>query len=194
MGKVITVVGASGVGKTSLVQALSRAKNFVVAYEQHAERPFQALFKEDKRYGLANQMDYLLLRAEQEKELRASHLTGLVDGGLDLDYHGFARLFHARGWLSDSEFDLCRRFYELARQLLSPPDLVIALTADEQTISRRLASRNRINIASVEDTALFNSFLDEWLATVPAENLMRLDVSNEDLEFTHSLKRILARL
>ncbi len=165
-----------------------------MAFEQHVGRPFQALFKEDKRYGLANQMDYFLLRAEQERELRASSLIGLVDGGLDLDFHGFTRLFHARGWLSDSEFDLCRRFYELTRQLLPPPDLIVHLTASEEIIRRRLISRQRINIASAEDTALFHSFLEEWLVTVPDKNLLRLDVSNEDLEFTPSLKRILARI
>jgi len=66
MGIIIAVVGASGVGKTALVRALARAHPFETAYEQHAERPFQALFKEDARHALANQVDYLLLRAEQE--------------------------------------------------------------------------------------------------------------------------------
>ena len=41
---------------------------------------------------------------------------------------------------------------------------------------------------------LFNQFLDEWLASVPAERLLRLDVSDEDLEFTQSLPGILTRL
>ena len=71
MGKLITVIGPSGVGKTALVRALTRAGNFETALEQHEERPFQTLFKLDARYGLANQIDYFLLRAEQERTLRA---------------------------------------------------------------------------------------------------------------------------
>ena len=92
MNKLIAVIGASSVGKTALVQALAKAHPFATAYEQHAERPFQLLFKNDPRHALANQIDYLLLRAEQEKTLRASLQIGLIDGGLDLDFHGFTRL------------------------------------------------------------------------------------------------------
>ncbi len=158
MNKLISIVGASGVGKTALVTALSKTGEFITAYEQHAGRPFQALFKQDRRYALHNQVDYFLLRAEQERELRFSstHKIGLMDGGLDLDFHGFSRLFHQRGLLTDDEYALCGRLYTLIRESLPFPDLIVHLCADEYTVTDRLSKRNRINIASAEDTTLFN--------------------------------------
>lgn len=191
MSKLISIVGASGVGKTALAQALAKNKVFQTAYEQHAERPFQALFKQDKRFALANQMDYLLLRAEQEKELRAGTLIGLTDGGLDLDFHGFTRLFLSRNLLSQPEFDLCRRLYTHIREVLPQPELIVRLHADVETVNSRMVSRQRINIASAEDTALFNSLLDEWLRDIPSKQKLELDVSNETLDYQNSTNRIL---
>lgn len=194
MSRLISVVGASGVGKTALVQALDRTGRFTIAYEQHAERPFQTLFKQDARYALANQIDYLLLRAEQEARLRASPRIGLMDGGLDLDYHGFTRLFHHRGLLTDSEYDLCQRAYTFIRDIFPRPELLVRLDADEGIVAGRLSARERVNIASPEDSALFNSFLDEWLASIPPDKILELDVSNETLEYEQSVEIILNRI
>lgn len=193
MSKLIAIVGASGVGKTALVRALAKARPFETAYEEHAERPFQALFKHDRRYALANQIDYLLRCAEQEKQLRLSSRLGLMDGGLDLDFHGFTRLFYSQGSLTDSEFDLCRRVYQVLREALPPPELFVRLCADENTIVRRLSMRDRINIVSPADTALFNSFLDEWLASIPSEQVFELDVSDETVDYERSVRAILNR-
>lgn len=194
MGKLIAIVGASGVGKTALVSALARAEHMDIAYEQHAERPFQSLFKNDAHYALANQVDYFLLRAEQEQQLRASSVTGLIDGGLDLDFYGFTRLFHKRGLLTDPEFELCKRLYEFIRQALPGPELIIHLYADEETTARRLSERDRINIASAEDTALFNLFLDQWLESLPAGQVLDLDVTHETLDYEKSISLILDRI
>ena len=194
MGKLITVIGPSGVGKTALVQALAKRHPFATALEQHDERPFQALFKQDARYGLANQIDYFLLRAEQERTLRASPKIGLIDGGLDLDYHGFTRLFHARGLLTDPECALCGRLYETLRAWMPLPDLIIRLRADRETVAGRLSARDRINIALAEDVATFESFLDEWLASVPAEQVLEIDVSNETMDYNRSVERILKHI
>ena len=192
MNKLIVIVGASGVGKTTLAHALSKKQNFVMALEQHSERPFQALFKQDAKYALANQMDYLLYRAE--RELRKGDISALMDGGLDLDFYGFTRLFHTRGFLNDAEFDLCYRFYSFTRSLLPPPDLVIALSADAHIISQRLAARNRINIASNEDAELLEGYVSKWLESIPESKILKLNVSQENSEYSYSVPLILDKI
>lgn len=194
MNKLIVIVGASGVGKTTLIQELCKIQNFAVAYESHEERPYQKLFKANSKYALQNQIDYLMLRAEQELQLRKTNQTVLMDGGLDLDFYGFTRLFHAHNWLSDLDLDLCRRFHAFARKTLPAPDLIIALQADAETISKRLASRNRINIASDEDALLLEKFINEWIDSVDQANVLKLNVTHESIDYQTSITKIMDKI
>jgi hypothetical protein len=84
--------------------------------------------------------------------------------------------------------------YEFIRQSLPRPELIVHLYADEGTVASRLSSRDRINIARAEDTTLFNSFLDEWLASIPSDQLLELDVSDETLGYEKSVGIILGRI
>lgn len=194
MTHIISIIGVSGIGKTSLVHALNTGNQFAIGLESHAERPFQASFKTDVQLALANQFDFLLYRAEQERLLRADPRPALVDGGLDLDFQGFTRLFHARGWLSEVEFELLERFYKFIRENLPPPELIIHLTAREDVIQSRLEKRDRINIASASDASLLAAFLDEWLISIPQKRILHIDVTNESADFSGCIPTILARI
>src|SRR4029434_6985386 len=131
--------------------------------------PFQQLFAGDlARYALANQIDYLLLRAEQERAARTGDAITLHDGGLDLDFHGFAKLFWHKGYLTDAEYALCERLYTALRAYLPPPDFVVFLMIPVSQAARRYRTRNRtLEITRLEDLALLSDLIDAWVATLP---------------------------
>ena len=183
MGKLITVVGNSGVGKTTLVQHMAATGLFAMGLEDHRARPFQQRYAHDPaRYGLANQVDFLLFRAEQERALRRAPQAALQDGGLDLDFYGFTKLFHARNRLSQDEFALCERLYGTVRAMLGPVDLILRLTAPLAVIQQRYRQRNRdVEITALDDLRHLDLLIDDWLQAPNQAPVLTIDGTVGDL-------------
>ena len=196
MSKLIAIIGNSGVGKTTLVKRLCAAGNFAAGLEQHIERPFQAKFAAPGApYALATQIDYLLLRAEQEIELRRECQPALLDGGLEMDYYVFTHLFHQKGYLAPDEFELCQRLYTTLRAALPPRARMIYLRAPRGVIAGRCAQRGReLGIAALNDLAAMQALLDAWLSRVAASTLITIDASSDDPSYTMILPILLEKL
>jgi deoxyadenosine/deoxycytidine kinase len=181
MGNLIIIVGNTGVGKSTLTRLLGEQVGFTTGMEEHSERPFQILFKHNCKYALANQIDYLLLRAEQEQNIRSGGLTGVLDGGMEMDFHIFSRLFQMRGWLDEPEFALLDRMYTAFRELLPPPEIVICMLAKPEIIAERFSRRGRpFEIAELSDLQTIDVLLTEWLVHVPQNRLISVDASGND--------------
>ena len=195
MGMLITIVGNNGSGKTTLANALGRLDGFQTYLESHEDRPYQPLFSKDvKRYALPNQLDYMLRRAEQERQIRDGEAVGVQDGGLDQDFFLYSRLFHHKGFLDDREFSLCQRTYQALRAGLPAPDLIVWLRAPLELLQSRLQARARMidleQIVTLEDLPRLEGYLEKWLAGInPAQSLI-LDVAGEDQEFNSAVQEI----
>lgn len=192
MGKLIVVVGNSGVGKTSLTRALCAAGGFYAGLEGHATRPFQALFKQDASFALANQIDYLLARAEQERQIRLGAQTGVQDGGLDMDLFVFTRLFLRKGLLSMEQYRLCERLVQHIRASQPPPDGILWLSAPLDIVLERFTCRGRpLEIATRDDLQATGALLEEWLAGLDPARILRLDASRDDPDYQGCLAQAL---
>jgi len=192
LGKLAAVVGNTGVGKTTLVEAICRHADYVCATEDHEGRPFQDLFTQDhQRYALANQLDYMLRRADQEIQIRKGYLPGIQDGGLDQDFNIFTRLFQQKGYLTGDEFNLCQRQYDLIRSFLPAPDLIVWLQASPDVIADRFQQRSRrLSIAQTGDIEAIEDLLSSWLKSTAAEKLFIVDGGEEDQLYESSIKLI----
>jgi deoxyadenosine/deoxycytidine kinase len=188
----ISIIGNNASGKTTLAKALGEQAGFTAYLESHSDRPYQALFSQDpQRYALHNQIDYLLARAEQEREIRAAGGIGLQDGGLDQDFYLYTRLFHHKGFLSNKEYDLCRRTFQTLRAGLPTPELFIYLIAPLDTLRNRLLARNREidikTIVTLEDLPILHGYLEAW---VPGISALTLQADQIDLDSSEFIERL----
>ena len=189
MGKLISVVGNSGVGKTTFVLNLCRNSNYFVGLEQHEERPFQELFMLNKRkYALANQIDYLIFRAQQELDIRGGEIPGVQDGGLDQDFFVFTELFFHNNYLSEDEYELCKRAYQVFRESLRAPDLIIWMRASVDLIAERYNRRDRrLDITQIEDMKVVEELLEKWLGKYPTDSVFVINTELEDESYSKSI-------
>ncbi len=194
MGKLVTIVGGSGSGKTTLARVICQAGNYTPYLEDLRIRPFQASFRhEGKSYALANQVDFLLYRAEQEISIRNSEGIGVQDGGLDLDYYIFSRLFRANQYLTQDEFALVERLYRLLRALLPPPNCVIRLNIPLEVVARRRTVRQReLDITANSDLARIDRLLKEWFSqSPPSSPVLEIDNRLDDASFSKSIDKVM---
>jgi deoxyadenosine/deoxycytidine kinase len=135
----VSVIGPPAVGKTTLAEALARALPAEVIYEDYAGNPFLAeayLGRDDLR--LPAQLYYLFSRVGQ---LAMSRWPA---DGLRVSDYGFCQdRLYATAQLAGEELHVYDRVARQVESLVKPPDVLVLLDADEDTLLKRIAARGR---------------------------------------------------
>lgn len=136
----LAVDGPIGVGKTTLVELLTRRFEGVKILED-VDNPFLGDFYQDKP-GAAFQTElyFLLSRYKQQQDIAQ---RGLFDRVLVSDYTFWKNRIFAYLNLSDDELMLFDKLYALLEPQVPVPDLVIHLVADVDTCMERIRKRAR---------------------------------------------------
>ncbi|OPX25734.1 MAG: deoxynucleoside kinase [Candidatus Latescibacterota bacterium] len=139
--RTIAVEGVIGAGKTSLATFLAKRLGGRLVLEEVEENPFLPLFYEDReRFAFSTQVFFLMSRYRQQQQL----------GRLDLFEHTvvsdylFAkdRIFASVN-LNEQEWVLYERLAGLFVEKTAPPDVVVYLQANTETLIGRIARRGR---------------------------------------------------
>jgi deoxyguanosine kinase len=186
--------GVIGVGKTTLIQALSSRLGARTVFEVFEENPFLRDFYQDQaRYALSTEMFFLLSRFNQQ-ELFAQE--DLLQRHSVSDYlFEKCRLF-AGLTLSSDEFALFSRVYEILARQVPKPDLVLYLTAPVEVLMERIAARGRDYERSI--TADYLAELDlryrSYFASYTDAPVLIIDTTRIDFRDAAQLEQLMARM
>src|SRR6188508_130081 len=176
----ITIEGNIGAGKTTLSHLLSRHFNARLILEEFADNPFLPKFYENpKLYAFPLELFFMAERYKQLKDLLQQ--KDMFQSITISDYLFTKCLLFAKVNLSEEEFRLYQRLFEIIHQQLIQPDLLIYLHAPVSKLQANIKKRNRSYEQKIPDEYLFN-IQETYTNYIKHHNIKTLfvDASNAD--------------
>lgn len=137
----IVVEGPIGVGKTTLVNLLAERYAANTVLEIFEENPFLAKFYGDRdAYAFQTEMFFLLSRYKQQEQFAQRDLFSTLSVS---DYLFVKCRLFASLTLSDHELALYDRMYNILKEQVPTPDVVLHLHAPLDVLMERINKRGR---------------------------------------------------
>ncbi len=135
----IAVDGPIGAGKTTLAKMLAEELGANLCLEPAEKNPFLPEFYKDReKNAFKTQLFFLLNRYQQHLKMRQQDLFAQ---SMVSDYTFAKDLIFAKVNLSDDELALYNTVFNLLRERLPKPDLVIYMRADSKILLQRIRKR-----------------------------------------------------
>jgi 2-amino-4-hydroxy-6-hydroxymethyldihydropteridine diphosphokinase len=192
----IIIEGNIGAGKTTLVNKIAEDFNAKTVLERFADNPFLPKFYEDQnRYAFPLEMSFLADRYQQISDDLAQF--DLFKDFIVADYHIFKSLLFAKVTLTEDEYRLYRKLFEIIYKEMPKPDLYIYLYQNTERLLENIKVRGRSYEQDIEADYLekINFGYLDYIKTQKDLNVLVIDISDKDFvknqqDYLYILKEI----
>lgn len=181
----IAVAGNIGAGKSTLTAMLADHFGWQPFYEANAENPYLADFYADmRRWSFHSQVFFLGKRLEHHRQLLDHPGSVVQDRTVYEDAEIFARNLYEQGNMSERDYDAYRRLYSAVSAFLPPPNLIIYLQANVETLLKHIARRGREFERGISPDYLvrLNNLYDRWIADWTLCPVLRICIDGRDFQ------------
>ena len=177
----IAIEGNIGAGKTSLATRISTDYNAKLILEQFEDNSFLPKFYEDPdKYTFPLEMSFLASRFQQLKDQLGPQ--DLFKSFTISDYYITKSLIFAHKTLSEDEYNLYTRFFNIVRNQLPKPDLYVFLHLETGKLQENIKSRGRSYEKEIQAEYL-NKIQDgyfDFIKQQPDMRILILDTNSID--------------
>jgi deoxyguanosine kinase len=184
----ITIEGNIGAGKTTLAHLLSKHYNARLVLEQFADNPFLPKFYENpQQYAFPLELFFMAERFKQLKDLIQQ--KDLFQNLTISDYLFTKCLLFAKINLSEEEFRLYQRLFDIMYQQLIQSDILIYMHAPVQKLQQNIKKRNRPYEQRIPNEYLF-SIQETYTHYIKQHNIKTLFVDASNADFLGNEKHL----
>lgn len=194
----VAVAGNIGSGKSSLTRLLSTANGWTPMYESVEDNPYLSDFYGDmKRWSFQLQVYFLSNRFRSHKSITEGDHSVVLDRVIYEDAEIFAKNLYEIGNMEKRDYENYLALYDVMTEYLHPPDLLVYLRANVDTLLHQISLRGRDFEKSIRREYLeqLNGHYESWIARYTKGKL--LVVESDHLDFVNNLddlKTVLAMI
>jgi deoxyadenosine/deoxycytidine kinase len=176
----VTIEGNIGAGKTTLAHLLSKHFNARLILEEFADNPFLPKFYENPaQYAFPLELFFMAERYKQLKDLLQT--KDMFQNITISDYLFTKCLLFAKVNLSEEEFRLYQKLFEIINPQIIQPDILIYLHTPVKKLQENIKKRNREYEQEIPNDYLF-TLQETYTQYIKQHNIKTLfiDAGNAD--------------